>query len=124
VDCVRLYVRQCFVVPCLLVLLFGCTAAPGPLPPYTLSDAEMTAVVRGISSAVKDLDAPSFRSFKAARSGGGDVYVCGWMRPRNKNEQAFIGTLSAGRFSPNRIGKDTYSTSEVLAKCRERGISI
>jgi hypothetical protein len=110
-------------IPCLAVLLFGCTAAPEPLPPYTLSDVEMTLVVRGIYSAVKDLDAPTFRGFKAARSGG-DVYVCGWMRPRNKNEQPFIGTLSAGRFSPDRIGKDTYSTSEVLAKCRERGISI
>jgi hypothetical protein len=46
------------------------------------------------------------------------------MNSNHRAEQAFIGTLSAGRFSPDRIGKDTYSTSEVLAKCKERGISM
>jgi hypothetical protein len=116
--------RRWLAIPYLLGSLCGCTATPEPLPPYTLSDAEINAVVRGLYSAVKDLDAPSFRSFKAARSGSGDVYVCGWMNSKYRAEQVFIGTLSAGRFSPDRIGKDTYSTSEVLAKCKERGISM
>jgi len=107
-----------------MVLLFGCTAAPEPLSPYALSDAEVTAVVRGFYSSVKDLDAPSFRSLKAVRSSGGEVYVCGGMSSRNAGEQIFIGTLSAGRFVPDRIGKDQYSTGEVLAKCQERGIPI
>jgi len=105
-------------------LLLGCTAAPEPLPPYALSNTEVTAVVRGFYSSVKDLDAPSFRSFKAVRSSSGEVYVCGGMSSRNTGEQVFIGTLSAGRFTPDRIGKDQYSIGEVLAKCRERGISI
>jgi hypothetical protein len=117
-------VRSWIAIPWLLASLLGCTAAPEPLPPYELSNAEVTAVVRGFYSSVKDLDAPSFRSFKAARSGGGDVYVCGWITPRNSREQAFIGTLSAGRFTPDRIGKDQYSNGEVLTKCREGGISI
>jgi hypothetical protein len=116
--------RHWFATPCLLVLLFGCTVTPEPLPPYALSDAEVTAVVRGFYSSVKDLDAPSFRSFKAVRSSGGEVYVCGGMSSRNASEQVFIGTLSGGRFVPDRIGKDQYSTGEVLAKCQERGIPI
>jgi len=52
------------------------------------------------------------------------VYVCGGMSSRNAGEQVFIGTLSAGRFTPDRIGKDQHSIGEVLARCRERGISI
>jgi len=50
--------------------------------------------------------------------------ACGGMSSRNAGEQVFIGTLSAGRFAPDCIGKDQYSIGEVLAKCRERGISI
>lgn len=111
--------RNWLAVPSLLALMFGCTVAPEPLPPYVLSDAETTAVVRGFYASVKDLDAPGFRSFKAVRSSGGEM-----MSSRNTAEHAFIGTLSAGRFSPDRIGKDQYSTGEVLAKCHERGISI
>jgi hypothetical protein len=121
-------VQSWLAIPCLLVLLTGCTAAPEPLPPYTLSNTEVTAVVRGFYASVKDLDAPAFRGFKAVRSSGGEIYVCGWMSSRNSKgsqiEQAFMGTLSAGRFAPDRIGKDTYSIGEVLAKCHERGISI
>jgi hypothetical protein len=83
-----------------MVLLFGCTAAPEPLSPYALSDAEVTAVVRGFYSSVKDLDAPSFRSLKAVRSSGGEVYVCGGMSSRNAGEQIFIGTLSAAGSFP------------------------
>ena len=41
-----------------MVLLFGCTAAPEPLSPYALSDAEVTAVVRGFYSSVKDRGEP------------------------------------------------------------------
>ena len=116
--------RCWLVLPSVLGLMFGCTVMPEPLPPYALSDAETTAVVRGFYSAVKDLDAPSFRGFKAAGSNSGEVYVCGWISSRNAAEQAFIGTLSAGRFAPDLIGKDQYSTREVLAKCQGRGISI
>jgi len=98
-------VRSWLAIPCLMVLLFGCTTAPERLPPYALSDAEVTAVVRGFYSSEKDLDAPSFRSLKAVRSSGGEVYVCGGLSSRNAGEQVFIGTLSAGRFVPDRIAK-------------------
>ena len=37
------------------------------------------------------------------------MYVCGGMSSRNAGEQVFIGTLSAGRFTPDRIGKDQHS---------------
>ena len=120
--------RSRLAISSLPALLVGCSVAPEPLPPYTLSDAETMAVVRGFYASVKDLDAPNFRSFKAVRSKSGEVYVCGWMSSRNSKgsqiEQAFIGTLSAGRFAPDSIGKDTYSIGEVLDKCHQQGISI
>jgi hypothetical protein len=115
-------------IPCLLVLLFGCTAGSKSLPPYALSDVETTVVVRGIYSATKDLNKPGFRDLKAARSSNGDLYVCGWMDSKNKTyrapEQAFIGTLSAGRFSPGRIGTEANSNVEVVAECHKLGIPI
>ena len=117
--------RQRLAITGLLGFLSGCTAGPPePLTPYSLSDAEMTAVVRGLYSTVKDLDEPGFRNFKVARSSSGDIRVCGWVRSRNRAEQAFIGTLSAGRFSPERIGTDQYSNAEVRTKCQERGVPI
>ena len=60
--------RHWLAIACLVALLFGCnTVRPEPLPPYVLSDAETTIVLRGIYSAVKDLDDPSLRSLKATR---------------------------------------------------------
>jgi ABC-type uncharacterized transport system auxiliary subunit len=53
---------------CLVTLLFGCTLWSKSIPPYTLSDVETTTVERGIYSATGDLDKPSFRNLKAARS--------------------------------------------------------
>jgi hypothetical protein len=53
-----------------------------------MSSAEVNVVVRGMYSAVKDLDAPSFRNLKGARSSGGDVLVCGWMRPRTATNRS------------------------------------
>src|SRR5215472_12160658 len=121
--------RHWLAIACLVALLFGCnTVRPEPLPPYVLSDAETTIVLRGIYSAVKDLDDPSLRSLKAARRNNGDVYVCGWVSFRTskgyRTEQAFVGTLSAGRFSPDRFGKDQYSTGDVLTKCKEQGLPL
>jgi len=85
-------------------------------------------VERAIYPATKDLDKPGFRDLKAARSSNGDVYVCGWMDSNNKTyrapEQAFIGTFSAGRFSPDRIGTNAQSNAEILVECQKLGISI
>jgi hypothetical protein len=122
-------------ITCLPVLLFGCTAGSKSLPPYALSDAETTTVERATTTveraiypATKDLDKPGFRDLKAARSSNGDVYVCGWMDSNNKTyrapEQAFIGTFSAGRFSPDRIGTNAQSNAEILVECQKLGITI
>jgi hypothetical protein len=85
-------------------------------------------VLRGLYSAVKDLDEPGLRNLKAVRNNGGKVYLCGWLSWKNnrggRTEQAFIGTLVDGRFSPDRVGKDDFSTGEVLSECQERGLSI
>ena len=107
----------------------GCTAVPEPASPYILSDTEITTVQRGLFSALPDLDSPNFRSFKAARTTNGDIYVCGWMSSKNSKgypspERAFIGSLSAGRFVSERVGMDEYSTAEIVGKCRDRGITI
>jgi hypothetical protein len=121
--------RHWLAIACLLPLLVGCnTVRPEPLPPYALSDADTAIVLRGLYSAVKDLDEPGLRNLKAVRNNGGEVYLCGWLSWRNgrggRAEQAFIGTLSAGRFSPSRVAKDDYSTGEVLTECQERGLAI
>ena len=121
--------RHWLAIDCLVALLFGCTVvAPETLPPYALSDSDTVIVLRGIYSAVKDLDDPSLHSLKAARRNNGDVYVCGWVSFRTskgyRTEQAFVGTLSAGRFSPDGVGKDQYSTGEVLTKCKEQGLPL
>ena len=111
-----------------LLLLCGCALWSKSLPPYTLSDSETTTVERGILSATKDLDKPGFRGLKAAKSSNGDLYVCGWMDSNKKAyrspEQAFIGTLSAGQFSPSGMGMNAESNAEVVAECKKLGISI
>ena len=116
-----------FGAACLLVLLFGC-ALGRPLPSYTLSDAEMNEVVRGIYSYSATGDKPIVRNFKAATNSSGEIYVCGWVHSESKYyrapEQAYTGTLSAGQFSAERIGKDANTNAIVVAKCHERGISI
>src|SRR5262249_48857137 len=94
--------RHWLAIACLLPLLVGCnTVRPEPLPPYALSDADTETMLRGLYSAVKDLDEPGLRNLKAARNNGGEVYVCGWMHSENKyyraSEQAYTGTLSAGQ---------------------------
>jgi hypothetical protein len=106
-----------------LLLLCGCA---GTESTYALSDAETTTVERGVYSAAKLSDKPGFRDLKAARSSNGDLYVCGWMDANTKAyrspAQAFIGTLSAGRFSLGQIGTNASSIVEVLAECQKLGM--
>ena len=115
-------------IPWCVFGLFGCTLWSKSLPPYALSNSETTIVERDILSATKDLDKPPFHDLKAAKGSGGDLYVCGWMNSNNKayrsSEQAFIGTFSAGRFSPARIGTDADSNVQVVVECQKLGISI
>jgi len=85
-------------------------------------------VERDILSATKDSEKPPFHDLKAGKSSNGDLYVCGWMNSNNKayrsSEQAFIGTFSAGRFSPASIGTDADSNVQVVVECQKLGISI
>jgi hypothetical protein len=114
------------VIPCFVFLLFGC--ALRSKPPYVLSNSETTTVERDILFGTKDSDKPPFHDVKAAKSSNGDLYVCGWMNSNNKtyqsSEQAFIGTFSAGHFSPARIGTNASSNVEVVVECRKLGIDI
>ena len=113
----------------LAVQVCGCTVIPEQMSPYALSTTEMNVVIRGLYAGVKDLDSPNLRGLKAGRSSNGDVWVCGWMSYKSSggyrsDDQAFIGTLSADRFIPERVGKDPYSTAEIITKCQEHGISL
>ena len=116
-----------FCAACLLALLFGCSTEMS-LPPYTLSETDMSAVKHGIYSYSVIKDTPKVRIFKATTSSNGEVYVCGWIDSESKiyraPEQAFTGILTAGQFSAERIGKDANTNAIVVAKCHERGISI
>jgi hypothetical protein len=119
---------QRLAVPWFVFLLCGCTVWSKSLPPYVLSDGE-TAIVEGdILSATKVSDKPPFHDLKAAKNNNGELYVCGWMNSNNKayqsSEQAFIGTFSAGRFSPSRIGTNAESNAQVMVECQKLGMSI
>ena len=115
-------------IPWLLVSLFGCAVWSEPPPPYALSETEKTTVERDILSATTDLDKPSFRDLKAARSSDGDLHVCGWIDSNNKTSrapvQAFIGILSAGGFSPSGIGTHAESNAEIVVECKKLGLLI
>src|SRR4029079_3154826 len=115
-------------IPWFVFGLFGCALWAKSLPPHYLSSIETSIVERDILSATKDLDKPPFHDLKAAKSSGGDLYVCGWTNSNNKcdrcSEQAVIGPFSAGRFSPARIGTDADSNVQVVVECQKLGISI
>ena len=115
-------------IPCFVFLLFGCTVWSAPPPPYVLSESETATVERDLLNAARDSSKPGFRDLKAAKKSNGDLYVCGWMDSSNKayrtSEQAFIGTLSAGHFSPTGMGTTGDSNSEIEVECQKLGISI
>ena len=115
-------------IPCFVFLLFGCSTLRSAPPPYVLSESETATVERGVLTATNDLSKPGFHELKAAKNSNGDLYVCGWMDSSNKayrtSEQAFIGTLSAGRFSPTGMGTTGNSNAEIAVQCQKLGISI
>ena len=110
----------------LAVQVCGCTVIPEQLSPHALSTAEMNVVIRGLYAGVKDLDSPNLRGLKAGRSSNGDVWVCGWMTYRSSggyrsDDQAFIGTLSADRFTPERVGRDRIQPQRSSRNVKSRG---
>jgi hypothetical protein len=120
---------QALLSACLVVLLLGCATTRESTSPYTLSDVEIGAVIKGIRSARKDLDSPNFRHFSAARSADGRIYVCGWMNSKNSRgfytaDQPFVGQLFAGQFVVDQFGQDQLAMANVLDECRERGVGI
>ena len=120
---------QAFLCACLMLCVLGCATTRETTSPHTLSDAEIVSVQTGIQSFRKDLDAPRFRGFRAARSADGQIYVCGWMNSRNSHggyseEQPFIGTLFGGQFVPDRLGKDQAQASTIFSECQRRGVGI
>jgi hypothetical protein len=120
---------QALLSVCLVLLLLGCATTRESTSPYTLSAVEIGAVIKGIRAARKDLDAPNFRHFRAARSADGQIYVCGWMNSKNSlgfytADQPFVGKLSAGQFVVDRFGQDQLAMANVLDECQERGAGI
>jgi hypothetical protein len=98
--------------------------------PATLSDADLGAVYQGLRAALKDVDEPGFEHVRAATSDeSGQMFVCGWVSYRMSNgarssPQAFIGRLSAGKFSVIKIAQDAPERGEVLDQCRGYGASL
>jgi hypothetical protein len=112
---------------CVVFLLAGCTTEVEPTSsPYALSQADISAVVTGVSSAHEDFDSLNFANLRAARSEDGHTYVCGWLSYKKngsfRGEQRFFGTLSAGRFVLDRFGNGMDAV-EVLNECHEHGIA-
>jgi hypothetical protein len=120
--------RAC-ALACLLWLV-GCTTFREPTSPYLLTDDDINKVTAGIHAALKtDIDAPRFRSFKAAKSADGKIYVCGWLSSKDDHgaygdEQPFLGSLFAGQFLFERLGRRSEDRDQIFAECFERGIKM
>lgn len=120
---------QALLSACLLLWLLGCATTREPTSPYTLSNADISAVGTGIHTALKDLDSPRFRGFRAASSADGKIYVCGWISSKDDYggytaEQPFVGTLFAGQFVLDRFAKDQATASTIFSECQKRGAGI
>jgi hypothetical protein len=91
-----------------------------------MSDAEMNAVVVGVHAALKELDSPGFRKFRSAQGPDGKIFVCGWVSDRGEyaEERPMIGTLFAGQFVLDRVGKHQTERELILSECSELGIAI
>ena len=98
--------------------------------PAALSDADLGAVYQGLRAALKDVDELGLEHLNAARSEeSGQTFVCGWVNYKmldgaRSSGQAFVGTLSAGRFSVIKIAQDAPERGEVLDQCRGYGASL
>jgi hypothetical protein len=108
----------------IVFLLAGCSTEVAPNS-YALSQADISAVESGISSAHKDFDSLNFADLRAARSEDGHTYVCGWLSYKKNGyfmgEQRFFGTLFASRFVLERFGSGTEA-AEVLEECYQHGV--
>ena len=120
---------QARVLACLLWLV-GCTTFREPTSPYFLTDNDINRVTAGIRAALKtDVDAPRFRSFKAAKSPDGKIYVCGWLSSKDDHgaygdEQPFLGSLFAGQFLFEHLGKRPEDRDAIFTERLERGIKM
>jgi len=120
---------QARVLACLL-WLFGCATVREPTSPYTLTNEDINIVATSIHAALQDgVDAPRFRSFKATRAADGKIYVCGWLSSKDNHgvyadDQPFIGSLFAGQFLFDAVGKKREDKDTILEKCLEHGIKL
>jgi hypothetical protein len=121
----RVWVMQ-RLIGCAVLVLTGCTTNVEPTSAYTLSQADISAVVTGISSAHKDFDSLNFADLRAARSEDAHTYVCGWLSYKKNGyfmgEQRFFGTLFASRFVLERFGNG-IEAAEVLEECHQHGVA-
>jgi hypothetical protein len=75
---------------------------------------------------LEKLDAPEFDGFKAARAPDGKIYVCGWVSDRReyRDKPPFLGTLFAGQFVIDQVGRSYAARDDVLNECKELGIPL
>jgi hypothetical protein len=111
----------------LLVLeLLGCATTSKPVSPHTLSNADLNTVALGLHAALKDLNSPKFRMFRASQATDGKIYVCGWVSDSEKyaDERPFVGTLFAGQFAVDHIAKHQSEKDFILSECNGLGIPL
>lgn len=120
--------------------LFACQTDTGmPTPPattpYTLNESEISAVVRGVKSALKDPDSAKFGQMKASTEGGGVKYVCGIVNAKNSfggfiGDSPFVGVLGSletegktlATFRLTSLGRNQDNTEIVVKMCRHYGV--
>jgi hypothetical protein len=95
----------------------------GPLPPVSLSPAQIKLAQAGIAANVKDLSAPSFgKSYRAARTTDGQTVVCGYVNGRRFAGLFAKPTRGAITFLPIAVGLDDQEEDTVKQYCRDNGI--
>jgi len=95
----------------------------GPLPPVSLSPAQIKLVQLGIAESVKDAGAPNFgKSYRGARTANGETVICGYVNG-NKFAAMFAKTARGKtQVLPIGVGIDEQEEDSVKQYCRDNGI--
>jgi hypothetical protein len=106
--------------------LLGCVTIRDPAAPYSLSDADRAIVGKALYAKMEKLDSPEFTGFRGVQTADGKIYVCGWVSDRGaySDKPPFIGTLFAGQFVIDHLGKSYAERDYVVSECKELGIPL
>lgn len=104
-------------------------APPPPAAPVTLSPAQSDAVKAAVKASLGNARSLRFGApFVAGSDAAGQISVCGTVAgksiPGPPGDKPFVGHFFDGRFITDKIGGGEARTSDTLALCAQRGLSL